>query len=216
MAPGAGNWNSFGGRLDVAHQNIALAAKEGHAHGARGLLLTAWGDNGHHQPWPTLFPALIMTAQAAWGCRIDRDALPEQMDRLFYPEADHGHGAAICALGRIDTLLPQPAPPSSFLHTAFFATEEKLDALLQAIDPSSLQAVDAALDKIEIAGLDPEVGLSVRLNRHAIQRCLSSKQGQPISPDNSELLKEFEALWTVRSRAGGLAESLQLMRSVAP
>ena len=214
VAPGAGNWNSFSGRLEVARQNIALAAKEGHAHGAKGLLLTAWGDNGHHQPWPTLFPALIMAAQAAWGSPINTDALPDQIDNLFYPESPAGQGAVICELGRIDTMLPQPAPPSSFLHTAFFASEDKLDALLKTIDLSSLQAVDAALDQIEAAGLDPEIRLSVRLNRHAIQRCLCVKQGQPISPDKSELLKEFEALWGVRSRAGGLAESLQLMRAV--
>ena len=98
VAPGAGNWNSFGGRLDVARANITLAAKAGAANGARGLLLTAWGDNGHHQPWPTLFPALIMAAQAAWGCPIDEVALPDQIDHLFYPAAPAGHGAAICAL----------------------------------------------------------------------------------------------------------------------
>lgn len=218
VAPGAGNWNSFGGRLDVARANITLAAKEGAAKGARGLLLTAWGDNGHHQPWPTLFPALIMGAQAAWGCPIDVATLPDQIDRLFYPEAAPGHGEALCALGRIDALLPQPAPPSSFLHTAFFATEDKLNDLLQAIDLSALQAVDDALTQIEPAELDPEIGLSVRLNQWAIQRCLRFKAGESPSPHESEaygsLLKAFEALWTVRSRAGGLAESLQLMRTV--
>jgi hexosaminidase len=217
VAPGAGNWNSFGGRLDVARANITLAAKAGAANGARGLLLTAWGDNGHHQPWPTLFPALIMAAQAAWGCPIDEAALPEQIDHLFYPEAPAGHGAAICALGKIDALLPQPAPPSSFLHTAFFATEEKLHDRLQTIDLSALQAVDDALNHIEPAGLDPEIGLSVRLNQCAIQRCLRSKAGESSSGASESyeaLLKTFATLWTVRSRTGGLAESLGLMRNV--
>ena len=219
VAPGAGNWNSFGGRLDVARANIALAAKAGAANGARGLLLTAWGDNGHHQPWPTLFPALIMAAQAAWGCPIDEVALPDQIDHLFYPAAPAGHGAAICALGKIDALLPQPAPPSSFLHTAFFATEAKLSALLQTIDLRSLQTVADALDQIQTSELDPEIGLSWRLNQSAIQRCLGMKTGESSSTRESEsdesLLKAFEALWTVRSRKGGLAESLQLMRTVA-
>ena len=220
VAPGAGNWNSFGGRLDVARDNITLAAKEGHRHGASGFLLTAWGDNGHHQPWPTLFPGLIMAAQAAWGCPIDEAALPEQVDRLFYPEARRSHGAAICALGKIDALLPQPAPPSSFLHSAFFATDKKLDNLLQTIPLNSLQTVESALDQIDPAALDPEIGLSVRLNQHATQRCLRNKQDQSISPQAASaydaLLKEFENLWNVRSRVGGLAESLGLMRAVEP
>lgn len=217
VAPGAGNWNSFGGRLDVARDNLTLAAKEGHAHGASGFLLTAWGDNGHHQPWPTLFPGLIMAAQAAWGCPIDVAALPEQIDRLFYPEAPRGHGAAICELGKIDALLPQPAPPSSFLHAAFFATDGKLKDLLQPITLTCLQTVEDALKQIISTGLDPEIQLSVTLNQHALQRCLRIKQGQSLPSQQSDayesLLQEFETLWTVRSRIGGLAESLRLMRA---
>ena len=217
VAPGAGNWNSFSGRLDVARDNITLAAQEGRKHSASGFLLTAWGDNGHHQPWPTLFPALIMAAQAAWGCPIDEAALPEQIDRLFYPEAPASHGAAICALGKIDAMLAQPTPPSSFLHTAFFADKEKLEGLLRMITLSSLQAVENALNQIDSAELDPEIGLSVRLNQHALQRCLCIKQGQQTNSQESNthesLIKEFETLWTVRSRVGGLAESLQLIRA---
>lgn len=215
VAPGAGNWNSFSGRLNVARQNIELAAKEGAANGALGFLLTAWGDNGHHQPWPTLFPALIMGAQAAWGCPIDESVLPEQIDHLFYPDAARGHGAVICALGKIDGLLPQPAPPSSFLHTAFFASEDQLNTHLELTNLEALQAVDATLDTIEATGLDPEIKLSLKLNQCAIERCLQLKAGGNSSSDVSEsLLKEFEALWTVRSRKGGLAESLQLMRAI--
>ena len=217
VAPGAGNWNSFSGRLDVAQANITLAAEEGRRHGASGLLLTAWGDNGHHQPWPTLFPALIMGAQAAWACPIDDEALPEQIDALFYPDAAPGHGAAICALGKIDALLPQPAPPSSVLHTAFFTTEPALNDLLQTIARHSLQTVENALDQIDPTGLDPEIGLSVKLNQYAIARCLRIKQGHAPAAQESDvyesLLQEFETLWTERSRIGGLAESLELMRA---
>lgn len=217
VAPGAGNWNSFSGRLDVAQANITLAAEEGRRHGASGLLLTAWGDNGHHQPWPTLFPALIIGAQAAWGCPIDDDALPKQIDQLFYPGAAPGHGAAICALGKIDALLPQPAPPSSVLHTAFFTTEPALNDLLQTIARHSLQTVENALDQIDPTGLDPEIGLSVKLNQYAIARCLRIKQGHAPAAQESDvyesLLQEFETLWTERSRIGGLAESLELMRA---
>ena len=221
VAPGAGNWNSFGGRLDVARRNIELAAKEGHANGALGLLLTAWGDNGHHQPWPTLFPALIMAAQATWGCPIDTAALPDQIDQLFYPDSPAGQGAVICELGRIDTMLLQPAPPSSFLHAAFFADEAEFErALSKLVTLEDLQAVDDALQAIQFTGSDPEIGLSIALNRSAIQRCLRAKRGQPLSSgsDRAEhalLIRKFEQLWTLRSRSGGLAESLQRMRAVA-
>ena len=67
-------------------------------------------------------------------------------------------------------------------------------------------------------GLDPEIGLSVKLNQYAIARCLRIKQGHAPAAQESDvyesLLQEFETLWTARSRIGGLAESLELMRAV--
>ncbi len=207
VAPGAGNWNSFGGRLDVAQANIALAAEAGKTHGARGFLLTAWGDNGHHQPWPTLFPALILGAHAAWGRQLSDEALAEQIDTLFYPNQPSGHGRAICELGRIDSSLPQPAPPNSFLHSAFFANEAKLAELLKLTETSALHATLDALNAIQAAGLDPEIQLGIDLNRFSLERCLDQAPTHPL-----ETLKQrFATLWLQRSRKGGLAESLGLM-----
>jgi hexosaminidase len=217
VAPGAGNWNSFGGRLEVARANIERAAQAGRAHGARGLLLTAWGDNGHHQPWPTLFPSLILAAQAAWGCTLSDAQLAAQIDALFYPEAAVGHGAALVVLGEIDALLPQPAPPSSFLHTALFATDAQLAELLPSTDSDALHSVIEALNRIETEGLDPEIELGVALNRIAAQRCLclhtvgTSKRfvAEQLDPQ----LQRFAQLWHRRSRSGGLRESLERLRA---
>ena len=217
VAPGAGNWNSFGGRLDVARANIERAAQAGLTHGARGLLLTAWGDNGHHQPWPTLFPSLILAAQAAWGCPLSTAQLPAQIDTLFYPNAAKGHGAAICALGEIDALLPQPAPPSSFLHTALFATDAELAELWHTTNPEALQKVIEALDRIKTEGLDPEIELGVALNRTAAQRCLrlhaEGASGPFVAGQRDQLLERFARLWKTRSRSGGLSESLDRLRT---
>lgn len=217
VAPGAGNWNSFGGRLDVARSNIARAAQAGLTHGARGLLLTAWGDNGHHQPWPTLFPSLILAAQAAWGCTLSDAQLPAQIDALFYPEAAAGHGAALVALGEIDALLPQPAPPSSFLHTALFANDARLIELLHTTNPTALRTVIEALDRIETQGLDPEIGLGVALNRIAAQRCLrlhaEGASDTFLAEQLDPLLERFARLWKTRSRSGGLSESLDRLRT---
>ncbi|MEM7792476.1 MAG: beta-N-acetylhexosaminidase, partial [Verrucomicrobiota bacterium] len=99
VAPGAGNWNSFSGRLDVARANIALAAEAGSAHRASGFLLTAWGDNGHLQPWPTLYPALILGALATWGISETNAPLAASIDSIFYQDQPPGNGNALCLLG---------------------------------------------------------------------------------------------------------------------
>jgi hypothetical protein len=205
VAPGAGNWNSFSGRLDVAEANIQLAAEQGHAHGASGLLLTAWGDNGHHQPWLTLYPALVIAAAAAHGQTLNTTELAESIDTLFYPKQATGHGAAICALGRIDGMLTQPGPPNSLLNSAFFADE---DALNKAIRPltnqDELAQCTEALEAIPTEGLDPEIELGVRLNRAGLERC----RGQAPSEDRAALIEDFATQWRRHSREGGLAESL--------
>ncbi|MGZ0708852.1 family 20 glycosylhydrolase [Coraliomargarita sp. W4R53] len=208
VAPGAGNWNSFSGRLNVAEANIQLAAEQGNAHGARGLLLTAWGDNGHHQPWLTLYPALVIAAAACHGQTLSEVELAEAIDRLFYPEKAAGHGAAICALGRIDRLLTQPAPPNSMLHSAFFADEAELNKAIRPLsNADELQQCAAALDAIPTEGLDPEIALAVRLNRAGLNSCL----GIASSEARTALIKDFAMQWRRHSREGGLAESLARM-----
>ncbi len=205
VAPGAGTWNSFGGRLDVARANIQNAATAGRANQAKGLLLTAWGDNGHHQPNPTLFPALILAAQAAWGSELADDTqLAETIDTLFYPNEPQVNGKAICQLGRIDGMLPQPAPPSSFLHRAFFCTDNELAELLSLTSTEQLQVTLNSLNSIRADGIDPELQLGIALNRHALERCL----GIEFSDTRESLSQRFGKQWLRRSRSGGLEESL--------
>lgn len=205
VAPGAGTWNSFGGRLDVARANIQNAATAGRLNQAQGLLLTAWGDNGHHQPNPTIFPALILAAQAAWGHELADDALlAEATDALFYPDGPSGNGQALCALGYIDGMLPQPAPPSSFLHRAFFCQEDALSDLLNLSSTKQLQATLDALEQIPSTQIDPEIQMGIDFDRHALERCL----GLEPSDARESLAKRFQERWLERSRPGGLEESL--------
>lgn len=202
VAPGAGNWNSFGGRLDIARANIALAASEGQRHSANGLLLTAWGDNGHHQVWESLYPPLILATQAAWGSDLAEAELGDLIDSVF--ELNSGHGTALCQLGAMDTLLPQPLPPVSFLHAAFFATPDALDRLLERTHEAALRHALAQLDQIEGARIDTGIGLSIDMNRYALERCLALPHRTQID----ELKQRFKLEWLRHSRPGGLDDSL--------
>ena len=208
IAPGAGNWNSFSGRLDVAKANIHLAAKHGLANGARGLLLTAWGDNGHHQPWFTLYPALIIAAAESHGRSLDDTELAKIIDNIFYPNESEGQGTSICTLGRIDGLLTQPSPPNSFLNSAFFANEKQLnETLLPLTNESELAKCEESLNAIRTNWLDPEIALSIRLNRAGLERCLNKTP----SESKAKLAEDFATQWRRHSREGGLEESLARM-----
>ena len=208
VAPGAGHWNSFSGRLGVAKANIHLAAKHGLANGARGLLLTTWGDNGHHQPWFTLYPALIIAAAECHGQSLDETELAEIIDALFYPDESRGQGTSICALGHIDGLLTQPSPPNSLLNSAFFANEKQLnDTVLPLTNQAELARCEEALSAIRTEGLDPEIALSIRLNKAGLEHCLNKTS----SESKVQLAKDFATQWRRFSREGGLEESLARM-----
>lgn len=202
VAPGAGNWNSFGGRLDIARRNIALAAREGARHHAQGLLLTAWGDGGHHQCWASLYPPLILAAQGAWGAPMAEAQLPALVDSVF--KLPTGNGTALCELGLIDTRLPQPMKHISFLHSAFFAAPNALEELRASTNQRALETTLEALNAISTAGIDAGIALSIAMNRYALERCL--KRPHTISID--ELKSRFDSQWRRQSRTGGLDDSL--------
>ena len=64
VAPGTSCWNSTTGRTWNRRGNLDLAAKETEA---VGFLSTAWGDGGHHQPWPVTLFGFADSAMAAWS-----------------------------------------------------------------------------------------------------------------------------------------------------
>ena len=204
VAPGAGNWNSFSGRLDVARRNIRLAAAQGAAHQASGLLLTAWGDNGHHQPWATLYPPLVLAAAEAHGHSIDTPSLADSIDSIFFPDQPPGNGRALCQLGAIDALLPQPAPPNSFLHSAFFAHPAAREKRIATTTPAQLDRCLQTLDRIDTHGLDAEIELATQLNRSALEACLH----RPPTQSSAQIKDRFTRQWLRHSRPGGLAASL--------
>ena len=67
VCPGSSSWNSLIGRLDVALENMTSAFSNAKKHQAEGILLTDWGDGGHHQTWPISWPSLIYHSEICWS-----------------------------------------------------------------------------------------------------------------------------------------------------
>ncbi len=73
VCPGTSSWHSFGGRLHNAIENLAAAATAGFDAGARGLLITDWGDYGHLQPPAIAELPLSIGAGFAWSVEAARE-----------------------------------------------------------------------------------------------------------------------------------------------
>ena len=100
VAPGTSSWQSVLGRTGNLFANVARAARAGEAAGARGLLVTDWGDRGHLQPLPASLPGWVLAAGAAWN--------PGAAGAL----ADLPPDAADAALGDLVDALAPLSPPS--------------------------------------------------------------------------------------------------------
>ena len=217
VCPGTSTWNSIAGRFDNARDNIDAAARAGREHGASGLMITEWGDNGHWQTQPFSRLALGMGASAAWKGYAPTEG---ELSRLL-PGAP-----VIIELGRVygDAGFP--------LHNT-----SPVFSLIRYRDPDKILAqwttdnLQRARHHIETASaglsvhpmVNPlwsaEIQLAADMLDHALRRGIWLKSGRPAS-DTPALATHMEAIiaelsrtWLLRNRPGGLEESLVPLRN---
>lgn len=65
VCPGTSAWRSLGGRIENMRENLAAAEAAGRHCGAKGYLLTDWGDEGHWQPLAASLPGIVMAGTFA-------------------------------------------------------------------------------------------------------------------------------------------------------
>ena len=90
VCPGTSSWMSISGRVDNMIENIGAAAAAGVAHGAAGLLVTDWGDMGHHQQPCVSDPGFATAAAFGWCVEahagLDADDLAAVLDVHCYDD----------------------------------------------------------------------------------------------------------------------------------
>ena len=67
VCPGTSSWNSLAGRVENMRENRIAAERAGHLHGAKGVMVTDWGDGGHWQPLAASLPGLILGGNLAYS-----------------------------------------------------------------------------------------------------------------------------------------------------
>ncbi len=215
VAPGTSAWQSFTGRLDNALANQGEAVGNAFQHGARGVLVTTWGDNGTHQPWPTAWLPMAAGLAQAWCFRANQEPDAHAACRVLggLTEADAAAAAAaLTHLGRLDNqiakanrnkslswdfLTAQPTAVAGFV--AGVTTEELTRSL------AYLEAGAALVDTIA----DPRVRTELTVGAELARAGLLRAAGQPLATEAAHRLRErFAQAWLARARLGGLAESV--------
>ena len=232
VVPGTSSWQSLLGRVDNARANLEQASRAALSHGARGFMVADWGDFGHWQPWPVSWPGLVLGAAQAWNPDEQTGDLAAQIE-LAIPEAK-GHAAGIIALGNAHRALQSPAinGTSPFFHLRYAHTPMPIERA-PSVTAQGLERLAATNDAaLELLPPDSQITFEMRAalaicraGMHVAEARLSLAPGsrlKDVQPAQRtqirEQLKEAIHLhreaWTLRSRPGGGADSLNRLSAI--
>ena len=221
VAPGTSSWNSLVGRIDNARANLLDAAETARAHGCEGILITDWGDNGHHQPPSVSFGPIVYGGAVAWGLDANRDLdLGAVLDHHVFADPTGFTSDALDVLGHQWARTGQRSVNASPLAAGLFPDQAHL--VLGAPDQervrgvvADIQAARASLARAAPACRDGDLVLheldqAAGMARHGAWRLLGDA-GPPAAEQAQDLALLLEGhcvAWLARSRPGGLSDSL--------
>jgi hypothetical protein len=232
VCPGTSCWRSITGRTTERHANLLAAARDGAAHGARGYLVTAWGDLGHRQQWPITLHALAEGAHRAWSGGASWDHRASALHA--FNDHDLLIGQWLDDLGDVDVELrrisgkpakdgsPTPLRNATALFTdlhkpldepwiggdaAWKTVSERLVALADPVGRGAL------LPRLPTP-LGAELAATLRVAVLASSRARLRRGGLDPAPARARLITNLERiiadhrrLWLLRCRPGGLERS---------
>ena len=215
VAPGTSAWQSFTGRLDNALTNQAEAIGAARQHGARGVLVTTWGDNGTHQPWPTAWLPMAAGLAQAWSFTANQEPSTVAACRILGGLADDDAPAvatALTHLGQLDNQIAKANRNKSLSWDFLTAQPAALAGFVAGVTPAELthslaylEASAGLVDAIQDNRVRTELSVGLELARAGLLRA----SGQPLNATAARELRErFEHTWLARARRGGLAESV--------
>ncbi|HEX5479249.1 MAG TPA: glycoside hydrolase family 20 zincin-like fold domain-containing protein [Dehalococcoidia bacterium] len=238
VCPGTGGWNSFVGRTDNAMANIRSAALNGLKHGAKGVLNTEWGDNGHMQAMPVPWAGYLYGAAMSWSPKAsaDMDIAPALSLHAFHDASgdtgriafDMGNAYQVNgAKSRNGTLLQQlyllpienDWPMRRVSPGGFEATQARLAEWSAALDPARICRTDAGLVVEEmrngaaLAAAGAMIGAAKYARENGAPAAKVRAGFRAAAKRIDTLIPEYERLWLARNRPGGLPDSVAVLRS---
>lgn len=237
LCPGTSSWVSLAGAVDNMLDNVRNAALAGQTHGALGILITDWGDNGHWQPPSVSLPGFAAAAAMSWNTGAHAAMTAADLAPLLDAHIYAGDVAsAALALGNVYQRFASARINGSVLAYVLQRRLDEIPALVAnferwgqgaPVDISvptvrmALTDIDAASEAIARAAIGAADGELIRAEllhaaamlRHGAQRLLLM-HGEPdvtremLGAAWDALDVRQRELWLQRSREGGLADSL--------
>jgi len=236
VCPGTSSWMSISGRVDNMIENIRAAATAGVTHGAGGLLVTDWGDMGHHQqPWVS-DPGFAVAAAFGWCGEAHADLtasdLAPVLDAHCYDDPSRETGQAVIDLGQTYRMVIPRPPNMSALALPFLLPQWPMGkAVTAGLSAADLDAVRARVEHSAVALgrgrpgrpdsrlLADEMGatsdflrlachdLTLRLEGDGTLASVPAAGRDALAHELEPRIEEYRRLWLERFRPGGLSDS---------
>lgn len=208
VAPGTSTWNSIGGRLYTAGPNIEKASTQAKKSGAKGLLLTDWGDNGHHQSDKLSIIPIVIAAANAWSRVANENLIETACINLIPNPLSNSEYNAIRKLSDIAGSFSKYLHNQSWLNKVLFAKEKDYPELSKSLQLAELEKARQELLAIAVSG---ELDLTRQLLVYAAQKGLAISRGASPNKIPKTLVERYRDFWLKRNRPGGLPESLSYL-----
>ncbi len=240
VCTGTSSWNSLGGRWSNARENILNGAVNGLKNGALGFIVSEWGDNGHWQQLTSSIPGWFLGGAAAWNIDGAFEFDPVKSVSLHWLGGNRKAGKALMKLqdvweqSRIPlhnislpaVLLLDPVYPyyrDAYRMFREYGFEDELKLLKEADDliKAAGNGADAGTEEElllnELAFTSRLLGHGCRLGQSMLSTDdltiarIPEETRNLLARELSGLMDEYRRLWNLRSRPGGLKESIGRM-----
>ncbi len=239
VCPGTSAWQTIIGRYTDTAPNQLNAAKNGKKHGAKGYLLTDWGDHGHWQPLPVSYPGYIYGAGVSWAVEANSQVdIPQLLNLHIFKDKNHIMGNLLRDIGSVYKDRRSVPVYFDILHTVHPGSVSKvnrtykkedlmgylssIEKAIEALPKADMRAEDASLIEKEILNATALAKFGCKLGIAQVSHGATIRQIAPI-PLNERLkladelepiIYDFRNIWLERNRIGGLRESAGRMESI--
>lgn len=219
IAPGTSTWQTFTGRLANALTNQSEAIAAAIRHEARGILITSWGDNGNHQPWPITWLPLASGLAQAWCFAANQKDDAEKACQILgglSPADSQAATKALRHLGKLDECIAKTIRNKSLTWEFLVAHPEQLAVAIAGVSKIELEkSVDYLATAKQLTELisDEKVREELHVGIDCALAGLLKANGRPLNSAQAIALENrYRHAWLQRARSGGLEESVHELR----
>ncbi|WP_238320927.1 beta-N-acetylhexosaminidase [Neotamlana nanhaiensis] len=242
VCPGTSSWRSEIGRNHNAFLNLKNAAIEGENYGAKGYLITDWGDFGHFQPKSVSYPALVLGANYAWNYSDETVENLEFLLNQYVFSDDTGNTAkAVLTLGNAYLKANIPAGNANAYHlmlrrfrwtmkghyqtkhltkNGLIAAKTEIEKGLKELQLAKPQAIDGEtiIKELQQASQLALFGIKLGLARLDAKNMATNKiplkKRKQLATELTLLIEKHKTIWLLRNREGGLQDSTEKLQDL--